>query len=198
MFAGRIPIILLARTRESAVDSHRASDYREHTVKILVIGSGGREHALIWRLRQSPEVEKIWCAPGNGGIADAGTRESAAETMVECVPVNADDVDALVALAERLKPDLTVVGPEVPLVAGIRDKFECRKMRLVGPSREDARLEGSKIFAKEFMERYDIPTPTLYGTFESAGGGNSGARRRGLARCGEGGWVVRGQRRPGC
>ena len=126
-------------------------------MKILVIGSGGREHAMIWRLRQSPEVEKIWCAPGNGGIAD----------IAECVPVDATDVGALVALAEQLKPDLTIVGPEAPLVAGVRNKFECRGMRLVGPSRRDARLEGSKIYAKEFMTRYEIPTPTLYGDFES-------------------------------
>jgi phosphoribosylamine--glycine ligase len=126
-------------------------------VNILVIGSGGREHAMVSRLRQSPEVEKIWCAPGNGGIAGDA----------ECVPVNAGDVEALVALAERLKPDLTVVGPEAPLVAGVRNKFECRHMRLVGPSQRDARLEGSKIYAKEFMDRYGIPTATLYGDFES-------------------------------
>jgi phosphoribosylamine--glycine ligase len=126
-------------------------------VKILVIGSGGREHAMIWRLRQSPHVEKIWCAPGNGGIAD----------LAECVAVDAGDVPGLVALAERLKPDFTVVGPEAPLVAGIRNKFECRGMKLVGPSQRDARLEGSKIYAKEFMTRYGIPTPTLYGEFES-------------------------------
>jgi phosphoribosylamine--glycine ligase len=113
---------------------------------------------MVWRLRQSPEVEKIWCAPGNGGIADDA----------ECVPVNADDIPGLVALAEQLKPDFTVVGPEVPLVAGIRNKFECRGLRLVGPSLRDARLEGSKIFSKEFMDRYRIPSPTLYGTFESA------------------------------
>jgi phosphoribosylamine--glycine ligase len=126
-------------------------------VKILVIGSGGREHAMVWRLRQSPEVEKIWCAPGNGGM----------EGLAECVPVESGDMAGLVALAERLKPDLTVVGPEAPLVAGIRNKFECRHMRLVGPSQRDARLEGSKIYAKEFMNRYGIPTPTLYGEFES-------------------------------
>ncbi len=112
---------------------------------------------MVWRLRQSPEVEKIWCAPGNGGI----------EEIAECVPVRADDVARLVSLAEQLKPDLTIVGPEAPLVAGIRNKFECRHMRLVGPSQRDARLEGSKIYAKEFMERYGIPTPTLYGAFES-------------------------------
>jgi len=134
-----------------------ASAYREPTVRILVVGSGGREHALVWRLRQSPEVEKIWCAPGNGGIA----------AEAECVPVNAGDIDGLVALAERLRPDLTVVGPEAPLVAGIRNKFECRHMRLVGPSQRDARLEGSKIYAKEFMDRYGIPTATLYGDFDS-------------------------------
>jgi len=126
-------------------------------VKILVVGSGGREHAMVWRLRQSPEVEKIWCAPGNGGM----------EGVAECVPVEAGDVAGLVSLAERLKPDLTVVGPEAPLVAGIRNKFECRHLRLVGPSQRDARLEGSKIYAKQFMDRYGIPTPTLYGDFES-------------------------------
>lgn len=130
-------------------------------MKILVIGSGGREHALVWRLRQSPEVEKIWCAPGNGGIANA------AGTAVECVPANTDDVDSLVALAQSLEPDLTVVGPEAPLVAGIRNKFEFHGMRLVGPSQRDARLEGSKVYSKEFMTRYGIPTATLYGAFES-------------------------------
>ena len=130
-------------------------------MKILAIGSGGREHALVWRLQQSPEVEKIWCAPGNGGIAGA------AGSVIECVPSNTDDVDALVALAESLKPDLTIVGPEGPLVAGIRDKFELHGLRLVGPSQRDARLEGSKVYSKEFMTRYRIPTATLYGAFES-------------------------------
>src|ERR1700682_2149684 len=127
----------------SRVDSGRSYDYRGPTVKILVVGSGGREHALVWRLRQSPEVEKIWCAPGNGGIADSDRNDG--DNIVECVPVNSDDVDALGALAESLKPDLTVVGPEGPLVAGIRDKFERRGMRLVGPSQRDARVEGSKL-----------------------------------------------------
>src|SRR6202790_2856418 len=94
----------------SRVDSRRTCDYRGFTVKILVIGSGGREHALVWRLRQSPEVEKIWCAPGNGGTA--GGDENSAENNAECASVNTNDVSALVALAEHLKPDLTVVGPE--------------------------------------------------------------------------------------
>jgi phosphoribosylamine---glycine ligase len=126
-------------------------------VKILVIGAGGREHALVWRLAQSPGVEKIWCAPGNGGIAG----------QAECVPVEVSNPGALVAAAERLKPDLTLVGPEDPLVAGIRDLFEARGMKLVGPSQRDARLEGSKIFAKQFMERHAIPTPAFYGAFDS-------------------------------
>ena len=87
--------------------------------------------------------------------------------MRNASPVDTDDVDALVALAETLKPDLTVVGPEGPLVAGIRDKFECRGMRLVGPSQRDARLEGSKVFPRNSWTRYRIPTATLYGAFES-------------------------------
>jgi phosphoribosylamine--glycine ligase len=127
-------------------------------VKILVIGGGGREHALVWRLRQSPLVEKIWCAPGNGGIAE----------HAECVPVDAGDADGLVALAQRLKPGLTVAGPEAPLVAGVRDKFDSLGLRLVGPSQRDARLEGSKIFAKEFVARCGIPTATSYGAFDSS------------------------------
>jgi len=125
------------------------------------------EPAVVWRLRQSPEVQKIWCAPGNGGTAEAN--DASQDDDAACASVNVADVDSLVALAEHLRPDLTFVGPEGPLVAGIRDKFACRNMRLVGPSRRDARLEGSKIYAKEFMSHYRIPTPTLYGTFESAG-----------------------------
>src|SRR6266849_6800421 len=127
-------------------------------MKILVSGGGGREHALVWRLRQSPLVENIWCAPGNDGIAE----------HAECVPADAGDVDALLALALRLKPDLTVAGPEAPLVAGARDKFGSRGLRLIGPSQGDARLEGSKIFAKEFMARRGIPTAISYGAFNSS------------------------------
>jgi phosphoribosylamine--glycine ligase len=128
------------------------------SVKILLIGGGGREHALAWKLRQSARVEKIWCAPGNAGIAAEG----------ECVTVDSGDVTGLVTLAERLEPDLTVVGPELPLVAGIADEFAARGWALVGPTREAARLEGSKIFSKEFLERHGIPTARMYGAFESA------------------------------
>lgn len=128
-------------------------------MKILVIGSGGREHALAWKLRQSPRVTKLWCAPGNGGISlDA-----------ECLPADTKVVSALADLAEKLGADLTVVGPELPLVLGIADEFEKRGLRIIGPSKAAAQLEGSKVFAKQFMERHGIPTAPLYGIHDSAG-----------------------------
>jgi phosphoribosylamine--glycine ligase len=127
-------------------------------MKILVVGGGGREHALVWKLKQSPHVEKIWCAPGNGGISQ----------NAECIPVDAGDVPALVSLAERLRADLTVVGPELPLVNGISDAFALHKWPIVGPSRMAAQLEGSKIFSKEFLVRHNIPTAKMYGAFDSA------------------------------
>jgi len=128
-------------------------------MKILVIGGGGREHALVWKLRQSPRVEKLWCAPGNGGIAQEA----------ECLPVDTKDVGAMVALAERLKPDLTVVGPELPLVLGVADEFSRRGLPIVGPSKQAAEIEGSKVFAKGFLERHKIPTAALYGVYDSPG-----------------------------
>jgi phosphoribosylamine---glycine ligase len=127
-------------------------------MKILVIGGGGREHSLVWKLEQSPRVEKIWCAPGNGGI----------EAEAECIPADAADVAALVAIAERLSPDLTVVGPELPLVNGIGDAFRSRNWPIVAPSRQAAQLEGSKIFTKHFLLRHGIPTAKMYGAFDSA------------------------------
>jgi phosphoribosylamine---glycine ligase len=128
-------------------------------MKVLVIGSGGREHALVWKLSQSSRVEKIWCAPGNGGIAGEA----------ECIAADAGDVAGLVALAERISPDLTVVGPELPLVNGLVDAFEQRKWRIVGPTKQAAQLEGSKIFTKEFLERHNIPTAPMYGAYDSPG-----------------------------
>jgi phosphoribosylamine--glycine ligase len=128
-------------------------------MNILVIGSGGREHALCWRLRQSPQVTQVWCAPGNGGISQDA----------ECVPADVKDVAGLVKLAQSLKADLTVVGPELPLVLGVVDEFERAGLRIVGPGRAAARLEGSKIFAKEFLARHHIPTAPLYGHHDSAG-----------------------------
>ena len=126
-------------------------------MKILVIGGGGREHALVWKLRQSPAVEKIWCAPGNGGIANDA----------ECLSLDPKDVKAAAELAARLGADVTIVGPEQPLVLGIADEFSRRGLVLLGPSQEAAQLEGSKIYAKKFMERHGIPTAPLYGIYDS-------------------------------
>ena len=127
-------------------------------MKILIIGGGGREHAMAWKLRESARVEKIWCAPGNGGIS----RDA------ECVPLNVGDPEAAADLAVRLGADLTIVGPELPLVEGIADEFKRRGLAILGPPKTAARLEGSKIFAKEFMRRNGIPTAGVYGTFASA------------------------------
>ncbi len=127
-------------------------------MKILVIGSGGREHALVWKLKQSASAEKIWCAPGNGGISiDA-----------ECVPADLRGVSGLCDLARRLKPDLTVVGPELPLVLGLADELRSIGFAVVGPGETGAQFEGSKIFAKNFMETNGIPTARVYGTFENS------------------------------
>lgn len=117
-------------------------------MKVLVIGSGGREHALVWKLRQSPCVEQLYCIPGNGGIAGEAT----------CLADSHKDAKALARLAEELGAELTVVGPEAPLVAGIADEFDRRGLPVAGPSQAAAQLEGSKIFAKQFMRRHRIPT----------------------------------------
>jgi len=127
-------------------------------MKVLVIGGGGREHALVWKLKQSPRVEKVWCAPGNGGI----------EAEAECLPADPADVPGLVSLAERLSPDLTIVGPELPLVNGIGDAFRSRDWRIVAPSQQASQLEGSKIFAKQFLRRQGIPTAHMYGVFDAS------------------------------
>jgi phosphoribosylamine---glycine ligase len=129
-------------------------------MKVLVIGGGGREHALVWKLKESAAVEKIWCAPGNGGIAGDA----------DCVAADAGDVTGLVALAENLRPDLTIVGPELPLVNGLVDAFEKCKWPIVGPTKNAARLEGSKVFTKEFLVKHKIPTAALYGAYDSPGG----------------------------
>ena len=117
-------------------------------MRILVIGSGGREHAICWKLAQSPRLSKLFCAPGNAGIAQ----------VAECVPANLSNIQSLVDLAKNLQVDLTVVGPEQPLVAGVVDAFAKSNLRVIGPTTAAARLEGSKIFAKEFMARHNIPT----------------------------------------
>src|ERR1700730_14808933 len=126
-------------------------------MKILVICSGGREPALVWKLRQSPRVDRIWCVPGNGGVSEEA----------ECLAADPGDVAQLVGLADRLKPDLTVVGPELPLVNGIGDAFTERNWPIIAPSRQAAQLEGSKIFAKQFLERHNIATAKMYGAYDS-------------------------------
>ena len=117
-------------------------------MRVLVLGSGGREHALVWKLRQSPRISKLYCAPGNGGIAEDA----------ECLPADLKSLDAITALAERLQPDLTVVGPELPLTLGVVDEFIRRGWRVFGPTQAAARLESSKSFAKQFLQRHHIPT----------------------------------------
>ena len=117
-------------------------------MKILVIGSGGREHALTWKLRESPLMDEIYCAPGNAGIAQEA----------ECRPVDASSPAQLLALANEVKADLAVVGPEAPLVAGVVDEFRRAGKMIIGPTQAAAQLEGSKIFSKQFMARHSIPT----------------------------------------
>jgi len=126
-------------------------------MKILVIGGGGREHALVWKLAQSSRVEHLWCAPGNAGIAQEA----------ECIAVDPGDVSSIVELASKLSPDLTVVGPELTLINGIADAFGAKGWPILAPSQLAAHLEGSKIFAKEFLRRHGIPTPKILGAFDS-------------------------------
>jgi phosphoribosylamine--glycine ligase len=129
-------------------------------MKILVIGSGGREHALIWKLRESLRMEEIYCAPGNAGIGQEA----------ECLPVDLASPAAILELANSIGADLTVIGPEAPLVAGVVDEFARAGRAIIGPSKSAARLEGSKIFAKQFMARHGIPTArfVVAASFEEA------------------------------
>ncbi len=117
-------------------------------MKILVIGGGGREHALVWAVRQSARVQEVVCCPGNGGIA----------ALARCVPVNQKDLADLVRVAVAEQPDLTIVGPEVPLSLGLVDELTRRGLRVFGPTQRAAMLETSKVFAKEFMQRHRLPT----------------------------------------
>lgn len=125
-------------------------------MKVLVVGSGGREHALVWKIAQSPRVSSIWCAPGNAGTA----LETASRSghPVENEAIAAEDIDKLLAFANEKKPDLTVVGPDNPLALGIVDRFQKAGCRIFGPTQKAARFESSKIFSHNFMERHGIPT----------------------------------------
>src|SRR6185312_12180411 len=118
------------------------------SMKILVIGGGGREHALVWKLRQSPRVQQVYCLPGNGGICEEST----------CLPGDPKSLASLLAAAHQIHPDVTVVGPELPLSIGVVDEFSRRGLRIFGPTQKAAQLETSKSFAKEFMQRHKIPT----------------------------------------
>ena len=126
-------------------------------MRVLVIGGGGREHALVWKIKQSPKVQEIFCAPGNAGTSE----------MAENVSIAADDIDGLLKFAIEKDIGLTVVGPEQPLVKGIVDRFEEKGLRIFGPNARAAELEGSKSFSKDIMKKYGLPTAE-YQTFTSA------------------------------
>lgn len=127
----------------------------EAEMKILIVGSGGREHAIAWKVAQSPKAEKIYCAPGNAGIAE----------YAECVNIGAMEFDRLVAFAKEKQIDLTIIGMDDPLVGGIVDAFEAEGLRVFGPAKNAAILEGSKAFSKDLMKKYGIPT-AAYETFD--------------------------------
>ena len=125
-------------------------------MKVLVIGSGGREHTIVWKLNQSKRVSKIYCAPGNGGIS----------SIAECVPIKVMEFDKLVEFAKINQVDMTVVAPDDPLAAGAVDAFEAAGLRAFGPNKAAAIIEGSKAFSKDLMKKYNIPT-AAYEVFDT-------------------------------
>jgi phosphoribosylamine--glycine ligase len=131
-------------------------------MKILVIGSGGREHALVWKLAQSPHATQMWCAPGNAGIQQERTEKT--ENPVECVNIGAEDLPKLLAFAQEKKVDFTIVGPDNPLALGIVDLFQQHGLKIWGVNAKAAQFESSKVFSQKFMEKYGIPTAAA-GTF---------------------------------
>jgi len=137
-------------------------------MKVLVVGGGGREHALVWKVSQSAKVTKIYAAPGNAGIAE----------LAECVPVKADDIPGLLAFARKEVVDLTIVGPEGPLSMGIVDEFTRAGLRIFGPSGKAAEIEGSKRFSKDLMKKYHIPTAE-YGVFTDKAAAEAYVRMKG-------------------
>ena len=137
-------------------------------MKVLVIGSGGREHAICVTLAKSQKVDHIWCAPGNGGIA----------SVAECVPIGATDIDGVVAFSKEHKPDLVMVAPDDPLAMGMVDALEAAGIRAFGPKANAAVIEGSKSFAKELMKKYGIPTAD-YAVFEDSASAIAYIREKG-------------------
>src|ERR1051325_6412330 len=156
-------------------------------MKLLVIGSGGREHALVWKLAQSPHVTQMWCAPGNAGIAQERLAQRGA--LVECAGIGAEDLPKLLAFAQDSKVDLTVVGPDNPLALGIVDLLERHGLRIWGPNQKAAQFEASKAFSQQFMERHGIPTarsgtfdkPKAAKAFAASLGGRCAVKADGLA-----------------
>jgi phosphoribosylamine---glycine ligase len=156
-------------------------------MKLLVIGSGGREHALVWKLAASTRITRMWCAPGNAGVA--GEHLAGNGRAVECVAMGAEDLQGLLRFAIEQRPDLTVVGPDNPLALGIVDLFQESGLRIWGPNRKAAQFESSKVFAQEFMERHGIPTaragsfddPVAASRFAASMGGRCAVKADGLA-----------------
>jgi len=156
-------------------------------MKILVIGSGGREHALVWKLAHSPHATQIWCAPGNAGIAQERLAKSG--ELVQCVNLGAEDLPGLRAFAQANQADLTVVGPDNPLALGIVDWWQQAGLRIWGPNRKAAQFESSKVFSQRFMEEYGIPTaragrfadPPAASRFAASLGGHCAVKADGLA-----------------
>ena len=138
-------------------------------MRVLIVGSGGREHALAWKIKQSPRVRALFCAPGNAGIA----------RIAQCIPIAADDLEQLVAFARDQHIDLTVVGPEAPLAAGIVDRFRAEGLAIFGPVKAAAQLEASKVFAKQLMAKYRIPTAESQ-TFTTAAAACAYIREKGV------------------
>src|SRR5262245_18054029 len=156
-------------------------------MKVLVIGSGGREHALVWKLAKSAHITRMWCAPGNAGIEEerlAGNSE-----LVQCVRIRAEDLPGLLALAQEQRPDLTVVGPDNPLGMGIVDLFQRHGLRIWGPNQRAARFEASKDFSQQFMDKHGVPMarsgifsdPVAAKKFAESLGGRCAVKADGLA-----------------
>src|SRR5262245_30211079 len=132
-------------------------------MKLLIIGSGGREHALVWKLAQSSHVTQMWCTPGNAGVGLERLAKNG--VLVDCLNIGAEDLPKLLAFALEKKADLTVVGPDNPLALGIVDLFLKKGLRIWGPNQKAAQFESSKVFSQHFMEKYGIPTAAA-GTFD--------------------------------